>query len=1009
MATSEIIEYLGLERAVSKAETTNISEDQAMVIEELENIDIDKVYLCNDEERSYPALFIKEVKTFDLKTLREIAKIHNQAWNYKKVLFLYVYNDTEVRIYNCAEKPFAFGEGIDFESELNKLELERATLSDKAKLQKLKQIFSTVAVDSGIIWTIEEAHQYRKQINQKRKVDKYLVDSLTKLAHELHKKEGLNKNIIHKVILRSLFLLYLEDRGATDEKFYNEIKKGAKKYFDIIEDKNAAYNLYQVLQDRFNGNVFTIEPGERDFFNNTHLEKIRECLTFGYENSGQLNLFDDWRLFDFKIISVELLSEIYENFLADLDGNAKKDSGTFYTPASLVELILNEKLPIKKEHTNYNIKVLDPACGSGIFLVKSFKRIVKRYENKHKIKKLTDFNKLKKLLLNNIYGIEIDRLSLNVAAFSLYLALLDNLEPKTLWQNKRLPLLIQDPDDKSIKEQGQNLFKRDAIGDTKDIESIGFNLVVGNPPFGTKNLLFSIKQYCAKYNFAKESALPFLHKAIKFSQNGEVALIFNTKVLTNTKRTYQNFREWLFNKCYVEKVYNFSILRKAPKNFGGQLFSGATVPISIVMFQKDEPEDSADTIKYYAPKTFVKSNVLEGIVIDKSDVKYLPREECNKPDTKIWKIAMWGGQKDIHVMNKILEKSITWREYFSKNQNKWNTPRVGLNGDSENPDFVPDKIINPRLIQRFYTPESATYSNKKYYRSIDSAIFDPPFAILKKGQQQKRVTASYIDYKSYCTTACYVFNGKVSSKEMKALVSILNSRITTYLLFMVSSSWGIEREQVFKEEVLELPTVLDIMNADTLKRLESIFDNIIRIKSTDFEGYNNVELEQEIDNIIYETIALNPRDLITINDSLEYGLELFENKAKSKALLPIITNEDYAYLLTNDINDFLESQNLFANPTIFAPDRSSPLAMVKISFDNVKKGITQSEEHISKELKSIDKKLWKKETNIYFRKHLNYYDGDDIYIIRPNQRRFWTKTSAMEDASELILEILTEK
>ena len=68
---------------------------------------------------------------------------------------------------------------------------------------------------------------------------------------------------------------------------------------------------------------------------------------------------------------------------------------------------------------------------------------------------------------------------------------------------------------------------------------------------------------------------------------------------------------------------------------------------------------------------------------------------------------------------------------------------------------------------------------------------------------------------------------------------------------------------------------------------------------------------------------------------------------------------------------------------------------------------TSAKEFVDKELKQVDQQLWeKKASNIYFRKKLNYKTGNDIYIIRPNQRRFWSQSMALEDASELILEIL---
>ena len=84
--------------------------------------------------------------------------------------------------------------------------------------------------------------------------------------------------------------------------------------------------------------------------------------------------------------------------------------------------------------------------------------------------------------------------------------------------------------------------------------------------------------------------------------------------------------------------------------------------------------------------------------------------------------------------------------------------------------------------------------------------------------------------------------------------------------------------------------------------------------------------------------------------------------------------------------------------------------MVKLSFGNQVKESILSNENIYNELKILDKKLFEKEAqNLYFRKKINYFDGDDVYIIKPNQRRFWSETAAMEDSKSLLVEILNMK
>ncbi|MEO2070424.1 MAG: N-6 DNA methylase [Zunongwangia sp.] len=1010
MIDFDIIENLGLEKAISvTSESDQVSDSQLNVINQVKDFGIDEIYFSTDENHnSYPAVFIKKVQKFDDLALRKIAIAQKKIWNFKKVIFLYVYSETEIRIYNCAEKPLLIkSNDFNYKKELKALEIESYKLSDKNKLKQLQNLFSTIAIDTGIIWTLKEAHEIRKKISLQRRVDKYLVESLTQTTRQLQ-SEGLEINLIHKLIMRSLFLLYLEDRGATDEKFYSEIKKGAQTYFDILDDADKTYSLFQKLEEYFNGNVFTVDTNEE--ISRENLQLIKKCFISGNDNSLQQNLFEDWRLFDFSIIQIELLSEIYENFLAEINPTLKQDTGTYYTPPSLVELILNEKLPISRVEKKYEVKVLDPSCGSGIFLVESFKRLVKRYENAHS-EKLTDFNKLKQLLIDNIYGVEIHPQSIKVAAFSLYLALVDNLNPKTIWQNKdyRLPYLINDPSDDTLVEQGSNLFRNDTISHNPEIEEIDFDLVVGNPPFGTKNLLQSIRDYSDQYGFAKEMVLPFLHKATEFSKTGEIALIFNTKVLTNNASTYQAFRKWLFNECYVEKIYNFSILRKAPKNFGGQLFGSATGPISILFYRKKALKEDSKTIVYYAPKTYIKSNVIEGVNIDGTDLKFLPREECKNPATKIWKTGMWGGMRDFEIIKKISSNIESYNSYFNSS-NSWNPPRAGINGDKEHQDFIPSEVINSRLIQRFYTPKIASEENVKYFRNIDERIFDPPFVILKKGQKNRKITASYIDYLSFCTTACYIFNGDVDANKKKALVSIFNSKITTYILFMISSSWGIEREQIFMDEVMDTPAIIKLLNDKSTNKINKYFDKIVNGIKSDFMKKDNSNLEKKIDNILLkEVLGMSEREMIIINDTLDYSLDLFENKQKSQALLPVVNVSDYATRISSELNEFLENQNLACNASIFKMAHFSPLMMIKLSFSSEKSELIISKEDLNDELKSLDKILWqKKATNIYFRKKLNYKRDNEIFIIRPNQRRFWTQSMAIEDASELVLEILNE-
>lgn len=1063
MTELNILEFLGLDRAKSiHSDSKKLLDSEVVILNEVKEKDfgIDLVYFNTDEEtkNSFPSVFLKKVSNFNnVEVLKDIAETQRKIWNYKKVMFLYVYSEIEIRIYNCSEKPLIITEkNFSYEKELQSIEIQSYKYSDEQQLQELNKLFSRIAIDTGIIWTSEEAQFVRDKISLQKRVDKYLVESLVNTSKQLE-NDGLEINFIHKIILRSLFLLYLEDRGATDQKLYSLYKKDANSYFDILDDVEATYKLYERLEDDFNGNIFTLEQSET--IKTEHLQIIKKCFISGNDNTPQTKLFEDWRLFNFSIIQIELLSEIYENFLFKTDPELKKQTGTYYTPPSLVEFILNEKLPTNNKEKKYNVKVLDPSCGSGIFLVESFKRLVKRYENQNN-EKLNNFDKLKKLLTDNIYGIELNPQAIKVAAFSLYLALVDNLDPKTLWQSKKhsLPNLINNPNDTAIKEQGKNLFCRDTISDISDISELqNFDLIVGNPPFGEliseekdiEEKHKNIRNYCNQYNFAKEMVLPFLHKATQFSPNGEIALIFNTKVLTNTGGTYQNFRKWLFNDCYVDKVFNFSILRNAKKNFGGQLFGDATGPISIVYYQKEEPKNFSDKIAYYAPKTYIKSNVIEGLIIDFTDLKYLPREECKKPDTKIWKVAMWGSINDWELIERLNNSNLNTIEKFNENKNIKSGVGFGLLTNPIDKPLYSEilsniKYLDANKVTRYYTPNDslsnvktsiktskAVNFYKKFYnvsdidkiekltafrRLGDINAFTKPHIVIKKGLEKNSICASFIDTPCSFKDGVYGFySDDQQIDELYLLMSYFNSKFSSYYLFMTISSYGIEREQVMKNEYLSIPISLSEEHFKSLVNSSKYIIDKLKSKSFLDDLFANSDLEsyidENIDKVIYNSLNLNESEKALVNDSINYNLDLFHKQEKSIALYPTTKThvEDYCNMISKEINDFLDGQELYANLTIYNINRSTPLMMVKLIFDKKQKEITTSKEFIDIELKNLDQYLWEeKSSSIYFRKKLNYKKGNDIYIIRPNQRRFWSSSMALEDTTELILEILNK-
>jgi hypothetical protein len=967
---------------------------------DISKIGADKVYFSGDN----PAVLFLEVGSFSDTVLIRIADIQKKAWNYGKILLLFAVSDTEIRIYNCHEKPrYISKENPNIGEELNKIRIfEYNADSDEEVLANLENVFSRIGVDSGLLWSPKS--DFHSQISTQRRLDKFLVQSLVNTAKKLEETGVKNKDVIHALLMRSLFILFLEDKGAAREAgLYESIIPGAKSYFSILKDVNATYLLFEEVRRHFNGNVFPVLSEEKDMVKQEHLDLIRKCFIDG-DLSDQQQLYGDWRLFDFKIIHIELLSEIYENFL----GKFKKERGQFYTPHSLVELILKDKLPSKSKE--YNRKVLDPACGSGIFLVESYKRLVQRWKNANANKKI-DYETLQTILLENIFGIEIDETAIKVAAFSLYLALIDELDPKTLWigNDYRLPYLIFDPDDKNItaSKQGKNLLRRNTISQVRPEEFIQADLLVGNPPFGAKGLPDEIKEYCQKYSFGSEKVLPFLHKATDFCPYGQIALIFNTKVLTNTEKPFQTFREWLFNQNSVSKIYNLSVFRKVPKTYGGQLFSETITPVSIVYFQNSKP--APEQIEYCSPKTYVKSNLIDGLVIDSTDIKYLPIDECQKGDSKIWNVAMWGSYLDYKLIEKVSNPDTSLESYLKSNSDSW------VNGRGVHPEYKKDYIKPPKILykdsfKKYYTPNSSFDDNSKKFRPIKYKLFGKPFLSVQEFLSDNRICSAFIDSEHVTEYRTHNFSCD-NQNALYALNMFFNSNFVHYYLFLTASEWGIKTPRVLLKELKALPSILSA--SDVVNKLAKLGREIKEIICTPFfDSHHRTisEIEAEASLIISEFFALTEKDKILIADLLD-RYKLYINGIKSPLLSNITLPESKAYakILTEDLNNFMSRSKLVANANVYDVQKFDPLNMVVIEFESEKINIEEKPlASLSSSLKEIDKYLLQeKAQSIYVQKQIRHYEANRIYIIKPNQKRFWTRSQAFEDASSIIEEILS--
>ena len=112
-------------------------------------------------------------------------------------------------------------------------------------------------------------------------------------------------------------------------------------------------------------------------------------------------------------------------------------------------------------------------------------------------------------------------------------------------------------------------------------------------------------------------------------------------------------------------------------------------------------------------------------------------------------------------------------------------------------------------------------------------------------------------------------------------------------------------------------------------------------------------------------------------------------------------------MLSLELNNFYSETNHKINITIYDVQRHDPLNLVVLHFCNVEKTIdVKPANELSSLLKELDKySIQEKGKNLYVQKQFRYYDSDKIYLIKPNQKRFWTRSQAIDDALSFIVEI----
>lgn len=632
-----------------------------------------------------------------------LGELHRQVWLYGMAPLLYVAWPGRIDILTCARGP-------DFwEYEGERCGYKPADeIKTAASISRELHKYSVLRLADGTFWEERsnwELADYDKAAHQ------LLIQAVVEADSDLN---GENNPVLRRLLLLMVLIKYLEDRGVFPDGWFGKFHKGAKNFFEVLKggDSDKVYRLLGSLENKFNGDIFSL-PRNGQQLTNTILNKFANLV--GAKTLKRQQYL--WTQFSFKHLPVEIISHLYQRFV-------QGGHGAIYTPPFVASLLLDHTLPYRE--LTGNERVLDPACGSGVFLVGAFRRLINFWRSKNKWQR-PEVDVLKKIVQQSIFGIEIDSSAIDLTGFSLSLAICDALQPEIIWK-----------DLKFAPFRNSNLFESDFFQVLLDsrigmfpVLNGGFDVVIGNPPFKS-NLSAAGKEISktAQRDIADRGPLPdkqmaylFLEQALTVLRtNGRVCLIQPSGLLYNRK--VANFRKAFFRNNKVNTIFDFTSIRKLykadPKTVAVSACAGA-------------PPDN-HRIKHWSFRRTVSVKERICFELDHYDRHQISQEHA-ETDPYVWRVNLLGGGRLIELSQR-LKNMRTLAEYVR--QKRWDYGEGFIVAEKGSRTPAPFLTGKPLLPTNAFTESGIdetkiiTVKETHFRSSYTEARFSAPLVLIKQ-------------------------------------------------------------------------------------------------------------------------------------------------------------------------------------------------------------------------------------------------------------------------------------
>jgi len=980
-----------------------ISENDELT-EKLKN----KVFVYdNPDEQTHTSFYVITTELSD----KELFEIRRYIWNEDRYNLYFLF----INIKNTLTSTLCYAKSNP-RKEKEIIASFKGNEEDNEELEKIKKW----NFDSGKFWL--NYADFLGKIEEKRaRIDKKLIEQLKSLRTELKEclksQEGNTDEIVQSLIDRTLFIKFLEDKHIINSFFYkhyfpNDFLKNARfKYRDLLEnyDANAVNKLFTEINGLFSNVLFREPEIEIHHLTKEVLKAIYNAVRQYNWQSGQLSLFD----FRFDVVPVEFISHIYEVFLEGKQLN----EGIYYTPPNLAHLIIDDT--IKGLGT-----VLDPSCGSGMFLVLAFRKLLEYQPVSPDADVVEKISHKNELLKDYIFGIEKENTAWRLCLFSLYLEILKDIPPEEIKQfieqkiknNSLQPIFPYDFSDNII--EGNSL---EIEADKKPHNNRFFDYMVGNPPF------LQIKQDSDEIHFINKYQITIDDTEIKVKNiigDHQISQAFMLKIKdwSNTKTRFgfvQNssnfyneqsvsFREFFFKHYNIETFYELSRVKE-------MLFSE---PVVVTIFSNQINQDNY--VHYYPVDMEIFSKIFDLLIIQEDKKINITQSDILNGNL-ILRDYLIGNEYDLALLNSLtnnskLETFILPKDKISygsfrgleraeayKVAKQFNIPKTEYQKISkeEKSDlqnrFAAERYLSKKQTDYYdipYIHEAANVSAFSVMKfdgfinknDINKTNFRGPKSFeLFKGDKilfnrfGDKLEAAYVPIDCFFSAYLYIIKLKHKNKY-NLFTAILNSDLVDYYL-----------TQKYRKRVYGNFTNLDlkaVKNIPVPKYLdEDLVEKISVISQQLTEGKLQYEgvIKEKLNHLIYRLYGLN---ILEIDRIKHFFIE--KRKVNHQDL------EEYRAALYETIEFFIKNEITIESS--LGTNLPFGLVVTAIYFNQTENTQPTSKKtlqyFINEMLKNTDEKFLAMREMMFCK--------DCIYIVKNDNFHSWSTTKAFEDGQRIL-------